>query len=78
MKAFKALQFQCFGGFFFCLQSGGGQIDDRCRAERGRAHTANDKAVMAAYGFSTKMTEADCVAELMKLYQQKVEQLGEK
>lgn len=34
-----------------------------------RAHTANDKAVMAAYGFSTKMTEADCVAELMKLYQ---------
>lgn len=28
-----------------------------------------DKAVMAAYGFSTKMTEADCVAELMKLYQ---------
>ena len=35
-----------------------------------RAHTANDKAVMAAYGFSTKMTEADCVAELMKLYQE--------
>ena len=34
-----------------------------------RAHTANDKAVMAAYGFSTKMTEADCVGELMKLYQ---------
>jgi len=34
-----------------------------------RAHTANDKAVMAACGFSTKMTEADCVAELMKLYQ---------
>ena len=34
-----------------------------------KAHTANDKAVMAAYGFSTKMTEADCVAELMKLYQ---------
>ena len=40
-----------------------------------RAHTANDKAVMAAYGFSVKMTEADCVAELMKLYQQKVEEL---
>lgn len=34
-----------------------------------KAHIANDKAVMAAYGFSTKMTEADCVAELMKLYQ---------
>ena len=38
-------------------------------AELRRAHTANDKAVMAAYGFSTKMTEADCVGELMKLYQ---------
>lgn len=34
-----------------------------------KAHIANDRAVMAAYGFSTKMTEADCVAELMKLYQ---------
>ena len=33
-----------------------------------RAHTANDKSVMAAYGFSLKMTEMDCVAELMKLY----------
>ena len=38
-----------------------------------RAHTANDRAVMAAYGFSIKMTEADCVAELMKLYQKLVE-----
>ena len=38
-------------------------------AELRRAHTASDKAVMAAYGFSTKMTEADCVGELMKLYQ---------
>lgn len=34
-----------------------------------KAHTANDIAVMKAYGFDTKMTEADCVAELMKLYQ---------
>ena len=39
-----------------------------------KAHTANDKAVMAAYGFSTKMTEADCVAELMKLYQRLVQE----
>jgi hypothetical protein len=39
-----------------------------------RAHIANDKAVMAAYGFSTKMTENDCVAELMKLYQKKVQE----
>lgn len=32
------------------------------------AHRGNDRAVMAAYGFSTKMTESECVAELMKLY----------
>ena len=34
-----------------------------------RAHQDNDRAVMAAYGFSTKMTESECVAELFKLYQ---------
>ena len=33
-----------------------------------KAHTANDRAVMSAYGFSTKMSESDCVAELMKMY----------
>ena len=33
------------------------------------AHQNNDRAVMAAYGFSTKMTESECVAELFKLYQ---------
>ena len=38
-----------------------------------KAHTANDKAVMEAYGFSTKMSEADCVAALMKMYQQLTE-----
>lgn len=38
-----------------------------------KAHIANDKAVMATYGFSTKMTEADCVAELMKMYQRLTE-----
>ena len=37
-----------------------------------KAHTANDIAVMKAYGFSTKMSEADCVAELMKMYQKLV------
>jgi hypothetical protein len=35
-----------------------------------KAHQMNDRAVMQAYGFSTKMSEADCVAELMKMYQQ--------
>ena len=38
-------------------------------AELRKAHIANDRAVMAAYGFSTKMTEAECVAELMKMYE---------
>lgn len=36
-----------------------------------KAHQENDRAVMAAYGFSTKMTESECVAELFKIYQAK-------
>ena len=37
-----------------------------------KAHQANDRAVMRAYGFDVKtMTESRCVAELMKLYQAK-------
>ena len=36
-----------------------------------KAHTANDKAVMQAYGFDIKNTsESDCVAALMKMYQE--------
>lgn len=35
-----------------------------------KSHVANDRAVMAAYGFSTKMSESDCVAKLMQMYQQ--------
>lgn len=38
-----------------------------------KAHQNNDRAVMAAYGFSTKMTESECVAELMKMYQELTE-----
>ncbi len=35
-----------------------------------KAHQANDRAVMQAYGFDVKtMTESACVAELMKMYQ---------
>ncbi len=34
-----------------------------------KAHQANDIAVMAAYGFDRKITESECVAELMKMYQ---------
>ena len=37
------------------------------------AHRANDRAVMRAYGFSTKLTESACVAELMKRYEQLVQ-----
>ena len=38
-----------------------------------RAHQANDRAVMQAYGFDVKtMTESTCVAELMKMYQKLV------
>ncbi|MBQ8824897.1 MAG: class I SAM-dependent DNA methyltransferase [Ruminococcus sp.] len=34
-----------------------------------KAHQSNDFAVMAAYGFDKKITESECVAELMKMYQ---------
>lgn len=39
-----------------------------------KAHQANDRAVMEAYGFpvSREFTESLCVAELFKLYQSKV------
>ena len=41
-----------------------------------KAHQANDRAVMDAYGFTkgtaARTSESACVAELMKLYQQKV------
>ena len=39
-----------------------------------KAHQANDRAVMQAYGFDIKTTtEASCVAELMKMYQKLTE-----
>ena len=34
-----------------------------------KAHAENDHAVMDAYGFSSKMTEEEIVAELFKMYQ---------
>ncbi|MBR3578241.1 MAG: methylase [Bacteroidales bacterium] len=33
-----------------------------------KAHEANDKAVMQAFGFPTKMSESEIVAELFKMY----------
>lgn len=39
-----------------------------------KAHKQNDAAVMEAYGFDwRKMSEDDCVAELMKMYQKLIE-----
>ena len=38
-----------------------------------KAHQANDRAVMQAYGFDVKsMTESTCVAELMKMHKKLV------
>ena len=42
-----------------------------------KAHQANDRAVMKAYGFKSSMTESEIVAELFKLYQKKVDELAE-
>ena len=36
------------------------------------AHQLNDKAVMEAYGFNIKMTESECVAKLMEMYEKLV------
>lgn len=42
-----------------------------------KAHTANDRAVMQAYGMPIKETdEASCVAWLMRLYQEKIAEVG--
>ena len=38
-------------------------------AELRRAHEANDRAVMKAYGFRADMTEGEIVAELFKTYE---------
>lgn len=34
------------------------------------AHRANDRAVMAAYGFNSKLSESECVAKLFEMYAQ--------
>ncbi|MGN1036922.1 MAG: class I SAM-dependent DNA methyltransferase, partial [Ruminococcus sp.] len=38
-----------------------------------KAHQINDRAVMQAYGFDIKITESECVAELMKMYKKLTE-----
>ncbi|MBQ8298087.1 MAG: class I SAM-dependent DNA methyltransferase [Ruminococcus sp.] len=39
-----------------------------------KAHQQNDFAVMAAYGFDRKITESECVAELMGMYREMTEE----
>ena len=39
-----------------------------------KAHQANDKAVMQAYGFNKDMTESEIVSQLMKMYQRLTEE----
>ena len=39
-----------------------------------KAHKNLDKEVFIAYGFDINLREDECVSELMKLYQQKVEE----
>lgn len=47
--------------------------------EQRRAHQHNDRAVWEAYGKSWNIgAESDCVAALMKLYQEKIAALNEK
>ena len=41
-----------------------------------KAHKANDRAVMNAYGFKADMTESEIVAELMKMYKALTEGAG--
>ena len=43
-----------------------------------RAHQANDRAVMAAYGFAPTMTESECVARLFALHQSLSQAPGDK
>ncbi len=44
--------------------------DSKMPPELRKAHQANDKAVMKAYGYAPSMTEPEIVADLMKRYQE--------
>ena len=41
-----------------------------------KAHRNNDRAVMAAYGFKSTMTEPEIVAELFKMYQARTDEIA--
>ena len=46
--------------------------------ELSKAHKANDKAVMALYGFNAEASEEEIVVKLMKMYADKVKELQKK
>lgn len=46
--------------------------------ELNKAHKANDKAVLALYGFKADTTEDEIVEKLMKIYAEKVKELEQK
>ena len=48
-----------------------GKYEERPKAGRElrKAHTANDKAIMSAHGFDTRMREVEYAAALMMMYQ---------
>ena len=39
-------------------------------AELRKAHAANDRAVMKAYGFQKDMTEIEIISELFRMYEE--------
>ena len=47
-------------------------------SELRKAHKANDKAVMEAYGFKTDVSEAEIVAELFRRYERRIKELENK
>lgn len=51
---------------------------DTMPPELTKAHQENNKAVMEAYGFSVKISSAECVEELMRLYKEKVAESSSK
>ena len=48
-----------------------GKYEERQKAGRElrKAHTANDKAIMSAHGFDTRMREVEYAAALTMMYQ---------
>ena len=52
--------------------------DDYMPANLRKAHDENNRLVKKAYGFASNLTEEQIVAQLLKLYKEKVDELGKK